>query len=292
MQNKDVYDFMAQNSGTTRVQYIQNTKRRLKQEIIRYKTSQHKVDAVNLLNKAKEDTHAAEVLYRQKLYAPAVFHIQQAIEKTGKAVLYLEDINPAQRHTLIEVTEHWYNLIWRDTQMRARHGWKKYKPYSAVLVTSASTRTNTILIQAIDGRYKKPELINELYTSNKFKWEYQKRRKEKRSKEKNLHMTRFIEENNGRIRSFNAEEIGELVENIKHILNADLGLEYVPKYRQLLESSEMLFALALLTSPHQQTTRYSDSSRYYNEHIGIVKKLPDLIKEIKLINKLWSDLIR
>ena len=282
---------MAQNTGMTRKQYIQNVKRRLRQEIIRYKTSSHKVEAINLLNKAKEDIRSIKVLYRQKLYAPAVFHLQQAIEKTGKAVLCLEDINPAQRHNLIEVAEHWYNLIWRDTQMRARRGWKKYKPYNAVLTTSASTRTNTLLIQAIDGQYKKPELLNELYTGGRFKWEYQKKRKEERSREKNLHMTRFIEENNGRIRSFNAKEITELVENAKHILNADLGLEYIKKYRQLLESLEMLFALALLTSPHQQTTRYSDSRRYYNEHTGIVKKLPDLIKEIKLINKLWSDLI-
>lgn len=59
-----------------------------------------KILAITFLETAKVDFDASRILYHNGLYAPAIFHLQQSIEKALKAVLLFvgiaeneEDIN-------------------------------------------------------------------------------------------------------------------------------------------------------------------------------------------------------
>ncbi len=260
-------------------------KKSLENELEILKASNNKQLARSFLKAAREDIKAAYWMNRFRNYGLAVFHLQQSIEKTAKAALLMEGISGKKSHNAIEVFEVWYSDIFRDTQIKASRGRNDFKTYNARISIAALTRTTQILISAIERQYEQnPELFNSLFESDNFKW---------RVGRVNSHLSRYLMDNTrqNKVRNFTSNEIFGLVNRISHISNADMAIELVPVFEELLESVEMLCALSILTTPHEQTSRYPGSV-VYNRRLGIVRALPFLLGKIDTINKLWFELAK
>jgi hypothetical protein len=260
-------------------------KKSLENELTILKAGDNKQLARSFLKAAREDIKAAYWLNRFRNYGLAVFHLQQSVEKTAKAALFMEGISGKKSHNAIEVFEVWYSDIFRDTQIRVRQGRTDFKTYNARISISALTRTTQILISAIDGKYERhPELFTSLFESDNFKW---------RVDRVNNHLSRYLMDDarQNRVRNFTSKEIFRLVNRVLHISNADMAIELVPVFEELLESVELLCALSILTTPHEQTSRYPEAV-VYNRKLGIVRALPFLLGKIESINKLWFELAK
>ena len=57
-------------------------------------------NAINWLNFAKEDLISSEVLFNEGLLNTAAYHLQQAVEKSLKAILILKGRNPPKTHDI------------------------------------------------------------------------------------------------------------------------------------------------------------------------------------------------
>ena len=260
-------------------------KKLLENELMILKASNNKQLARSFLKAAREDIKAAYWLNRFRNYGLAVFHLQQSVEKTAKAALLMEGISGRRSHNAIEVFEVWYSDIFRDTQIKASQGRTDFKTYNARISISALTRTTQILISAIERQYEQyPELFTSLFESDNFKW---------RVNCVNSHLSRYLMDDTrqNRVRNFTSNEIFGLVNRVSHISNADMAIELVPAFEELLVSVELLCALSILTTPHEQTSRYPESV-VYNRRLGIVRALPFLLGKIDTINKLWFELAK
>ena len=256
----------------------------LKNEINTLRRSGNKKLSKNFFKMAGNDIRAARLLYTFRNYGLAVFHFQQAVEKTTKGALLLEDVELRKTHSAIEMYEHWYSDIFNDTQIKASQGRTDFKTYNARIIISALTRTTQILISAVDRQYdRQPELFNTLFQGDNFKW---------RVNYVNKQFTNYFNntDRQNRIRMFNDHEIMQLTNKVKNINNLDMAIELVPLFQELLESVEMLCALTILTLPHEQTSRYD--MEMYNKKLGIVKMLPILLNKIDYINKLWLGVVK
>jgi HEPN domain-containing protein len=283
----EIYAVWGRSYGLTVEQAKTRLKLGLEREVASLKASRWKSIAKVFLKKAREDVETAGILYQKGVYSLALFHLQQAVEKTGKAILYLHGVYSAKSHSTIEVYELWYDAIWKETQRKASEGSRDYPTYNNRIIASAATRTTQIFIRVVDRRYKEqPELFSVLFGKSKFKWSMNK---------VNANLTRYFDKRQNKIRKLSKDDIQELLSDTKSILNADLAIELAPEFRELLESTEMIFALTLITVPHEQTTRYPSndgSILKYDKGVGIIQEFQNLLKEIDAINKLWMEIAK
>ena len=259
-------------------------KRSLDNEVKRLAESDNGALARDFFKSAQKDISAAHWLYLFRNYGLAVFHLQQGVEKTTKAVLLLHRITLRKSHNAIEMYETWYNDIFQDTQMKARRGRTDFKTYNTRIIISALTRTTQLLIAAVDKPYRqRPELFSALFGSDRFRWKVNT---------VNKHLTDYFSDDarSSRMRELTKQEITGLMSSVAHINNLDMAVELVPLFQELQESMEALCALSILTAAHEQTSRYPNSV-IYNKKLGIVKMLPVLLDKTKHINELWLSII-
>ncbi len=267
------------------------------------KNSQNRNLAYEFISASELDLELSITLNNKRVYSLAVFHLQQSVEKLCKALFLFvnkieADNNKLYCHNSLKIVEDWLfennkkstddngkNIDEGLTSNTQNQNGQGIHSITEILKSEKGLLRNTtaavrgILIQSIEDVLKNLGFGNSL--EEIFKHE--------RDKGKSVLFEKYREVVNA-VSRFSDNRINELFDQIKRSneitrYEADrFKSGYTEKQFAFINSVIYLFALAFVTSPHEDSSRYPISKlisfsfeEYQKSEVGIVKVLPILL---------------
>ncbi|NJD77928.1 MAG: HEPN domain-containing protein [Candidatus Methanoperedens sp.] len=279
----------------------------------------------DLLDIAKMDLHASEVLYENELYPQAIFYFQQSVEKANKAFALITN-QLEEKDLLKEVGHQTVNIYEKSIRIQKN----RYEQLNEKLGNIPEFKSTKIIenlnisktLRQIDGYLSQIKKIKErqeelIYISKREIRQFLKdiastkrdiekdKRKISRFKitEKTLNKTkREIIDQLGFLSKYDPAQFEEAKKNLESTDIRLLVEKLIKNQSELLiiiiPLSMSLYYLAIITLPHASITRYPNPKNgqsplnIYTKKLPIVKMLHELfevhksaLNELKLLNK-------
>lgn len=236
------------------------------------------------LRTSRDDLAASKLLYEHDLYALAVYHLQQAVEKATKAYclfsgrITVEEIKGI-RHDSLRGHQIFANKLSRYVKMLAQ--------------ANPALDANMSKLDELRGKSKRREIalldggaIDKLISAYDLQVEHANLPKALANEKIETIFSHVLKE---------YPEFQQLTEEETKKARNMLG-EMIPHLISSSQSMPFLFVASVLTSPHWMWTRYPDGEIKpweYRKSMGLVSRMPQLIDRVdKMLESMEAQVVR
>lgn len=286
------------------------------------KDSPNKNIALQFLRLGLKDIKASKSLKKQKLNSLAIYHLQQAVEKTMKAMILLDFENA----TLTDVFGHMTGLVALENmvgvevkfyrEMLEQHKYDaKFQELGLFREVFSYTPIHTQLLHTLtrfkteidSDKTKRYEALRQIETTeyNKLVEKFRKSGNKRLTERENTYLTRIFKNSNSMFEAisdkssireranFDAETVEILLKIIENaIVSGITDNAQIKDINIWVKCFLGIFILAFITDPHEDTTRYPNQDifslspeSYSTDKLGVVKEFDKLIQTVEDINK-------